>query len=100
MYISRYEPRRIQMNETTERTIGEMVAERPSRARVFEKFGIDYCCGGKQSLENACRQKGLDAASVAKALEAFEQSDQSGGEQSWATAPLADLIQHILDKHH
>ena len=36
------------MITTEQKTVGELVAERPSRARVFERFGIDYCCGGKK----------------------------------------------------
>ncbi len=34
-----------------EATVGQLVAERPGRARVFEAYGIDYCCGGKTRLE-------------------------------------------------
>ncbi len=33
-----------------ESTVGQLVVERPARSRVFEKFGIDYCCGGKKPL--------------------------------------------------
>ena len=43
--------------------VATLVLEQPSRARVFERFGIDYCCGGK-SLAYACRERGLDAAVV------------------------------------
>ena len=42
-------------------TVGQLVAERPGVARVFERLGIDYCCGGKQLLDAACAEKGLDA---------------------------------------
>jgi regulator of cell morphogenesis and NO signaling len=88
------------MNALANRTVGEMVAERPTRARVFERLGIDYCCGGKQPLETACRQKGLDAALVAEELAAFEQSDQSPAEPGWINSRLTDLIDHILTTHH
>ena len=47
-----------------ETTVGQLVVERPSRSRVFEKFGIDYCCGGKKSLLAVCREKDLDSGQV------------------------------------
>ena len=47
-------------NVMKEETVGHLVVERPSRARVFEQLGLDYCCGGNKSLSQACREKGLD----------------------------------------
>jgi regulator of cell morphogenesis and NO signaling len=88
------------MNALATKTIGEMVAERPARARLFEKLGIDYCCGGKQPLDAACKQKGLDAASVARDLEKIDAADPSPEEQNWTSASLSDLIDHILLTHH
>lgn len=43
------------MSVTTEKTVRELALENPAATRVFEKLGIDYCCGGNQSLEQACR---------------------------------------------
>ena len=54
--------------------VGQIVAAQPLLARVFERLGIDYCCGGKQSLAAACASKGLDAATVAVMLEAAAQA--------------------------
>ena len=39
-----------QTHDAVDPAVGRLVAERPSRARVFEKFGIDYCCGGRKPL--------------------------------------------------
>ena len=42
-------------------TVGQLVNEKPSRARLFERLGIEYCCGGGQkTLTQACRARGLD----------------------------------------
>ena len=38
--------------------VGRLVAERPERAQVFEEFDIDYCCGGKRTLGDACARRG------------------------------------------
>jgi regulator of cell morphogenesis and NO signaling len=45
-------------------TVGEVVVKRPGRARVFERFGIDYCCGAKLPLADACSAHGIDSQLV------------------------------------
>lgn len=84
----------------THTTVGELVADRPSRSRVFEKLGIDYCCGGRKSLQEACAAKGIDAATVLNVLLAAEMTASPTHETSWATAPLTDLCDHIEQTHH
>lgn len=81
-----------------QRTVGELVTERPGRARVFERLEIDYCCGGKRPLEDACAAKGLDPGAVAAMLEALEES--GGEEPDWTTATLGELCDHIVETHH
>ena len=46
------------------RSLGELVAERPARARVFEAAGLDYCCRGKRSLEEAATSAGVPVEAV------------------------------------
>ena len=55
--------------------IGEIVAEKLSRSRVFEQYGLDYCCGGHTTLNDACTEKGIDPNKV---LEALTASDVQG----------------------
>lgn len=38
-------------------TVREIAINNPATVRVFENFGIDYCCGGKRPLEEACESK-------------------------------------------
>ncbi len=40
--------------------IGDLVARCESLSGLFEKEGIDYCCGGRETLDDACRKKGID----------------------------------------
>lgn len=82
-----------------ERNVGELVVERPERAAIFERFGIDYCCGGAKSLAEACREAHIDADSV---LEAFDSTTDSAtaDEPAAATLPTDALIAHILEVHH
>ena len=88
------------MTTANKRTAGEWVTERPSRSRVFERFGIDYCCGGKRPLDAACSEAGHDLNDV---LAALHESDAcSAGEQDvdWSQAKMADLVDHIVSTHH
>jgi len=53
-------------------TVGSFVRQKPTRARVFESLKIDYCCGGKIPLVQACEKKGIDAADVLQQLQACD----------------------------
>jgi len=87
------------MNTTLERTIGELVAERPARARVFEGFKIDYCCGGKKPLAEACRVKGVDPQIVLGMLAIVDETGISD-ERDWTTAKITELCDNIESTHH
>jgi regulator of cell morphogenesis and NO signaling len=86
---------------TTERTVRELALENPASTRVFEKLGIDYCCGGKKSLGEACRAANLNIDQV---LASLEQANQPAvtpqAEEHWHAAPVAVLIAHIQNTHH
>lgn len=83
-------------------TVGELVAQRPSRGRVFERYGIDYCCGGNESLENSCASKKVDVQSVLKALSENDQCTTPAETQEvdWTKASLTELVDHIQSTHH
>src|SRR6476646_1735355 len=82
---------------STEKTVGELAVENPAAARVFEKHGIDYCCGGKISLEAACKDRGIALEAV---LGEMAVSKPKPEERDWKTAPLNELIAHIITRHH
>ena len=89
------------MNVTTEKTVRELALDNPVATRVFEKLGIDYCCGGNKSLEEACRAAKLNPDQVLDALDKAEQSARAAQEEhNWQTEALADLIAHIKNTHH
>ncbi len=89
------------MSIVTSKTVREIALENTSATRVFEKLGIDYCCGGNQSLEEACGKSGLSVEQVLDSLELAEaQSAAPGVNRDWIDAPLADLIAHIIETHH
>jgi len=80
------------------RTVAELVLEQPSRARVLEELGIDYCCGGRTPFAEACAARGLAVDDAVAALEGGAELPTS--ERDWTTAPLAELCDHIVSQHH
>jgi regulator of cell morphogenesis and NO signaling len=82
-----------------EMTVGQLVVQRPSRARVFERLGIDYCCGGNAPLRQACDAKRLNYQDVLAELERDEAGPQDAA-RNWASASLTDLCDHIEQTHH
>ena len=89
------------MSVIAEKTVRELALENPAATRVFEKLGIDYCCGGSQSLEQACRAVNLPIDQVLDSLEAAELASQrTGAHRDWQRESLADLIAHINTTHH
>ncbi|HEU5403224.1 MAG TPA: iron-sulfur cluster repair di-iron protein [Terriglobales bacterium] len=85
------------------KTVREFALAIPSATKVFEKLGIDYCCGGGKKLGEACVQAKLPVEQVLQQLEQAESSRlarNESGPDDWSTQPLADLIDHIVKKHH
>jgi len=80
------------------RTVADLVLEQPSRARVLEELGLDYCCGGKTPLADACAARGLAVSEAVAALEAA--GDLPTSERDWTTVPLPELCDHIVSEHH
>ncbi|MBC8128143.1 MAG: iron-sulfur cluster repair di-iron protein [Gloeobacteraceae cyanobacterium ES-bin-144] len=84
---------------TPDRTVGEIVAENPSQARVFQAFGIDFCCQGGRTLREACLIKGIEIESVIEQLEA-EKEPKTEAEKNPSLLPPVELIAHIVSTHH
>lgn len=80
-------------------TVGKWVAEDFRTARVFEKYGLDFCCDGIMSLASACRQKGLDAAAILEEINAVRNGPGEKGPDFLAWE-LSALIDHIVTIHH
>ena len=84
---------------TQEITVREIAIENPASIRVFEKFGIDYCCGGRKPLTAACAERNLDPALVLAELEGASQAGTATA-RDWNKEPLGALCRHIVSAHH
>jgi regulator of cell morphogenesis and NO signaling len=83
-----------------ETSVGQMVRERPGLASLFDRLGIDYCCGGRTSLAQACAEKGLDVDEVLLALPSSDLEDASADRPEEDEMTLGELADQIVAIHH
>jgi regulator of cell morphogenesis and NO signaling len=82
------------------KTVREYALEIPAATRIFEKLGIDYCCGGGKSLVDACTAVGISVDEVLESLNAEVNSVSTSAAKDWQALSQAELITHIVNKHH
>jgi len=87
------------MTATPEATIRELVATDYRTAAVFERHGLDFCCSGCRTIEQACREAGIDADPVLRELDTVLHAPASDTPDfnSWDAAAL---ITRIVHRHH
>ncbi len=84
------------INDTT--TIGEIVAGDIRTANIFQKYGLDFCCGGKQRLKTVCDENEINYSKIVDELNksTFENVDVI----DYQSMAVDTLVTHIIDKHH
>lgn len=82
---------------TTATLLGDFVAANPNAARVLEAHGLDYCCGGRRSLVEACAGTGLAPETVLAELTA---APEAVGEVDVTALDNAELCDHLVTVHH
>ena len=84
-----------------EQTIGEIVAADFRKAEVFKKYGIDFCCGGKVTIAEACAEKGIDRILIEMDLKRTVVSpiDPSQDFNNWELSFLCDYIRNTHHKY-
>lgn len=83
-------------------TLGEIAVKDLRKAEVFKKYGLDFCCGGKKTVKEACADKGIDVTKVEQDLQAAEKVAPASTSRpipynDWALDFLAD---YIVNTHH
>jgi regulator of cell morphogenesis and NO signaling len=85
------------MTMTSETPVRDIAVERPNSIPLLEQFGIDYCCGGKLTLGEACSRRSLSVSAV---LDKLAETHSEPSDTNWQTARLTQLTEHIVRKHH
>ncbi|TZF84801.1 iron-sulfur cluster repair di-iron protein [Pedobacter sp. BS3] len=82
-------------------TLGEIAAKDLRKAEIFKKYGLDFCCGGKKTIKEACAEKGLDVTEVENALQEADKAQATVLRplpyNDWGLDFLAD---YIVNMHH
>lgn len=85
--------------EIAEESIRKIVTGRPETIAIFERLGIDYCCGGEHTLAEACAARKIQLSLVLE-----EMGKQAGkpdpAQQHWPEAPFKEMIDYIVQHHH
>jgi len=88
------------MTLTLTKTVRDYAIETPQTIPVFEKLGIDFCCGGNRPLEEACASANLDVKDVLISLENALAAPAAKSARELQSGSLAELIAHIEQTHH
>jgi regulator of cell morphogenesis and NO signaling len=87
------------MKFNDETQVKEIALAGPAAKQVLEDAGVDYCCGGSQTLREACFAAKVPAGEILLRLEE-NKKQATADEKDWMTEPLANLTQHIRETHH
>lgn len=87
----------MQITDTT--TIADVAGAIPSSIRVFQRHGIDFCCGGRKPLADVCRERNLSLPDVVREIDEARAAPERG-DRDWAREPLDALIRHIVSAYH
>ena len=90
----------VMMNIEPGAEVRAIAVEAPSTIKVFERLGIDYCCGGRKPLQEACKNAGLNITLVITQLMFAQKSVHPFSPKDWDHMPLAILCTHIVRQHH
>jgi regulator of cell morphogenesis and NO signaling len=87
------------MKLNPEMKLKDVVLEYPLAAEVLERAGLDYCCGGNQTVGQACSHVGVASKDL---LDQLKDAAKQGGPEAenWKARSLSELTQHIVKKHH
>lgn len=83
---------------TSRATLAALASTYAGASRVFQRFHLDFCCRGQQTVAAACAERGVDPEQVLAELAAVTAPVSAA--ESWAKRPTADLVKHVLDRYH
>jgi len=86
------------MDMTQHSLVADVATAMPATVRIFQEHHIDFCCGGKRPLAEACQEQGLDVDALLGELRAA--AALTDAERDWRQAPMSDLIAYIQGRFH
>ena len=86
------------MDITPQTHVAEIVTHNPAATKVFHRYGIDFCCGGKRPLGDVCEERRLDVERIRQEIASLAPGEAE--ERDWSAAPLTEIVEHILARYH
>ncbi len=80
--------------------VWQLVCGHGGRAQVLAGFGIDYCCGGRTPLDEACCERGVNVEEVLRALQENDDAQPEAEQIDWSRESMTRLANHIVSRHH
>lgn len=82
--------------------VGDIVARFPQADEVFNRYRIDFCCGGERPLREVIAEKGLDEEEVMRQLHNLYEETQARNDDrtDWRQAPSGEIVDHIINHYH
>lgn len=84
--------------QDSQTSLADLARDQPSATRVFLRHRLDFCCGGRRSLAEACARSGLDPAQILREL--TEEAQRGREMPAWDQRSLAELADHIESYYH
>lgn len=81
-------------------TLGEIATKDLRKAEVFKKYGLDFCCGGKKTVKEACAEKGIDVTIVEKELQNADKAISDMRPLPYNDWSMSFLADYIVNTHH
>jgi regulator of cell morphogenesis and NO signaling len=79
---------------------GDIVTKLPAASKVFKEYKIDFCCGGDRPIGEVLQAKKLNEVEILEKLNELYATSNRTDEVKWEEAPLAQLVDHIVNKYH
>ncbi|MFN8366303.1 MAG: iron-sulfur cluster repair di-iron protein [Candidatus Kapaibacterium sp.] len=85
---------------TTKNTLADVVKSNYRAAVILQQHGLDFCCGGKATIEESCAKNHLDSEELLHELNALSLRDVAAAINRWEEWDLEFLIEYIKRNHH
>jgi regulator of cell morphogenesis and NO signaling len=80
-------------------TVGSIVTQNIGAAKILDRYGIDFCCGGSKTLVDACQEKNIRIDDLLEELTSMKQNNNELS-PNFDAMKLDDLTHYIENFHH
>lgn len=91
---------KVTKNADNQETIGEIAVKDLRKVEVFKKYGIDFCCGGKKTVAEVCKEKNIDPSQVEAELKQIDNEKKTVSGISYSDWDIDFLADYIVNTHH